>query len=158
MNRWQRRAKLSGQSARTKAGCGRRDVLHEFKRKILILEDDDRVLWALKDALETAGYETWTTWSGHDALALIDTGNFDVLLTANYVPDIHVGELLRRISEMSIQPWIIVMEDFTPPRVDLRHYRVLGFSALVDKRDPVKVRQLISSCIAGESLQTTMVN
>ena len=133
-------------------------MLRESKRKILILDEDDRVLLALKDALETAGYETWTTWSGHEALALIDTGNFDVLLTANYVPDIHVGELFRRISEMSIQPWIIVMEDFMPPRVDLRLHRVLGISALVDKRNPTKVRELISSQLTGESLRAIIAN
>jgi CheY-like chemotaxis protein len=124
-------------------------VLSESRKKILILDNDDRVLWALKDALETAGYETWTTWSGHEGLALIGAGNFDVLLTANYLPDIHVGELLLRVSDMPIQPWIIVMEDFMPPRIDLRKYTVFGMSVLIDKRDPVKVRELISSCLAG---------
>jgi CheY-like chemotaxis protein len=133
-------------------------VSRESRKKILILENDDRVLWALKEALETAGYETWTTWSGHEGLALIGTGTFDVLLTANYLPDIHIGELLRRVGDMSTQPWIIVMDDFRPPRVDLRQYHVFGISALVDKRDPVKVREVISSCLGGESLRTGMVN
>lgn len=128
------------------------------RKKILILDNDDRVLWALKEVLETAGYETWTTWSGHEGLALIGRENFDVILTANYLPDIHIGELLRRVSEMPTQPWIIVMEDFMPPRVNLRRYHIFGISALVDKRDPVKVRELISSSLAGESSRTTTVD
>jgi hypothetical protein len=36
------------------------------RKKILILDNDDRALWSLKAAFETKGYKTWITWSGQE--------------------------------------------------------------------------------------------
>jgi len=118
-------------------------------RSILIVDNDDRVLWALKDAFETKGHKTWTTWSGQEALGLLRSVEFDVLLTASYLADMHIGDFLRHVERMAVQPWIVVMEDSLPPRVDLRRCNVFGISALVDKNDPLKILEVVSSGYAG---------
>ena len=133
-------------------------MVGDNRKKILILENDDRVLWTLKDAFETKGHKTWTTWSGQEALTLLRSVEFDILLTASYVADMHIGDFLRRVERMTIQPWIVVMEDSLPPRVDLRRCNVLGISALVNKNDPVKVQEVVSSCCAGWPLAKTTVH
>jgi CheY-like chemotaxis protein len=133
-------------------------MVSDNRKKILILENDDCVLWALKDAFETKGYKTWATWSGQEAIGLLRSVEFDVMLTASYLADMHIGDFLHRVKRMTVQPWIVVMEDSMPPRVDRRRCNVFGISALVNKNDPVKIQEVVSSCCAGGSLAKTIVH
>lgn len=133
-------------------------MVGDNRKKILILDNDDRVLWAFKDAFETQGYRTWTTWSGQEALRLLRSVEFDVVLTASYLPDMHVDEFFHSVERMTVQPWIVVMEDSVPPRVDLRRCNVFGISAVVNKDDPVKIREVVSSCCSGGPLAKTTVH
>jgi len=89
---------------------------------------------------------------------LLRSVEFDVLLTDSYVADMHIADLLRRVERMTVEPWIVVMEESVPPRVDLRRCNVFGISALVDKNDPVKIREVVSSCCAGGPLAKTTVH
>lgn len=133
-------------------------MVGDNRKRILILDNDDRVLWALKDAFETKGHKAWTSWSGQEALGLLRSVEFDVLLTANYLADMHIGDFIRRVERMTVQPWVVVMEDSVRPRVDLRGCNVFGISALVNKNDPVKIREVVSSCCDGAPLATTTVH
>jgi DNA-binding NtrC family response regulator len=46
------------------------------KKTILIVENDERLMWTLKAALEDAGFNARATWSGHEALELLKAGTF----------------------------------------------------------------------------------
>jgi DNA-binding response OmpR family regulator len=48
----------------------------EGKISVLIVDNDDRVLVRVQELLETAGFNTMSTWSGHEALSL---KNLDIL-------------------------------------------------------------------------------
>jgi PleD family two-component response regulator len=48
--------------------------------KILIVDDDERVLIELERLLESEGYCTTTAWSVSEAMALSDQAEFDILL------------------------------------------------------------------------------
>jgi CheY-like chemotaxis protein len=48
--------------------------------KILIVDDDERVLIELEHLLESEGYRTTTTWCSREALAFTDQMQFDILL------------------------------------------------------------------------------
>jgi len=48
--------------------------------KILIVDDDERVLIELERLLESDGYSTTTTWCEREALEFADQMQFDVLL------------------------------------------------------------------------------
>jgi CheY-like chemotaxis protein len=128
------------------------------RKKILILDNDDQVLWSLKDAFETKGHKAWTTWSGQEALELLRSVEFDVLLTASYLADMHISDFVRRVERMTVQPWIVVMEDSAPPRVDLRRCNVFGISALVNKNDPVQIQEMVWSCCDRAPLAKTTVH
>ena len=53
--------------------------------KILIVDDDERVLIELERLLESEGYRTATAWSVPEALALSETSQFDLLLVDEYL-------------------------------------------------------------------------
>jgi len=68
--------------------------------KVLIVDDDEDVLIELERLLEGEGYCTATAWSGLEALALSEKGQFDLLLVDEHLGDVDVdalwNELVRR--------------------------------------------------------------
>jgi len=130
----------------------------ETKVNVLIVDNDDQVLWKFQQLLEDAGFNTSATWSGHEALGLLRSGVFDVLLVDDYLPDLHSHNFLEQVNRLPIQPSIVVMHSDTPKPTDLRCYESLGVAQLVDKRNPVSVCQAVSFSHAGQPLATKAVN
>src|SRR5438270_13702111 len=113
----------------------------ERKVNVLIVDNDDRILWRFQQLLEDAGFNPTATWSGHEALGLLRSGVFDVLLVDDYLPDLHSHDFLEQVNRMPIQPSIVVMHSEIPKPNDLRCYESLGVAQLVDKRNPISVYQ-----------------
>ena len=65
--------------------------------KILIVDDDEEALIALERLLEEEGYSTVTAWSGKEALALSDRGDFDLLLVDEHGADVSLESLLAEL-------------------------------------------------------------
>src|SRR5215472_7210037 len=93
------------------------------KVNVLIVDNDDLILGKLQQLLEDAGFNATTTWSGHEALGLLRSGVFDVLLVDDYLPDLHSHNFLERVNCLPIQPSIVVMHNEPPKPDDLRCYQ-----------------------------------
>jgi len=113
--------------------------------RVLIVDNDEDVLDALDKQLRGKGFEARITWSGHEALALLQSQTFDVLLVDDYLADIHVAEFLKRVKLLSRQPVVVVMQECQPAPADVRRYQSLGASAVADKRDPEQVRRALAA-------------
>lgn len=131
---------------------------HDAKVNVLIVDNDDRILWKFQQLLEDAGFNTSATWSGHEALGLLRSGGFDVLLVDDYLPDLHSHNFLEQVNRLPIQPSVVVMHSDTPKPADLHCYESLGVAQLVDKRNPVSVCQAVSYCRDQQSLAGRAVN
>ncbi|MDZ4164689.1 MAG: response regulator [Smithellaceae bacterium] len=68
-------------------------------KKIMIVDDDELILIALKELLKPEGYEVHTTSSGFDALERLKRENFDLLLLDLIMPSMDGIELCRKIRE-----------------------------------------------------------
>ena len=66
--------------------------------KILIVDDDERVLIELERLLEGEGYSTATAWSGREALALSEKASFDLLLVDEHVADVDFDALRKGLT------------------------------------------------------------
>ena len=75
--------------------------------RILLAEDDESMRAYLARALERSGYEVVSVSTGTDAVPLIATDRFDLLLTDIVMPEMDGIELAQRASECS--PWTKVM-------------------------------------------------
>ena len=128
------------------------------KVNVLIVDNDDRILWTFQQLLEDAGFNTTATWSGHEALGLLRSRVFDVLLVDDYLPDLHSHDFLEQVNRLPIQPSIVVMHSDSAKPDDLRCYESLGVAQLVDKRNPVTVCQAVSFCRAENPLATKSIN
>ncbi len=78
-------------------------------RQVLIVDNNEDVLAHLAKSLTQAGYETTTTWSGVEALKLLESCGFDSLLVDDYLPDLYIGEFLKRLSNFHFRPRVFVM-------------------------------------------------
>jgi len=124
------------------------------KKKVLVVENDEQVVAAFQSSLNCAGFDAHATWSGRDALAALESGHFDLVLTDGYLPDLHVTEFLERISRLRARPAIVVMQKPLPKLSVARRYQKLGAYAVMDKRDPVAVGRAIAACCSGAKSPT----
>ena len=67
--------------------------LQHSRNRILIVDNNEDCINALDKLLRGEGCETRSTWSGYEALALMQSQLFDVLLVDDYLADLHVAEL-----------------------------------------------------------------
>ena len=61
------------------------------------MDDDEHVLIALERLLEGEGYRTATAWSGREALALLESADFDVLMIDEHLCDVDANTLLNEL-------------------------------------------------------------
>jgi len=126
-------------------------------KNLLIVDSNDSVLWTLQDALGDEGFTVETTWSGYEALELLRTGEFHVLLIDEYLPDLHVTEFLQRMREMPVQPWTIVMQGPAMAVLNPQDYAALGACMVVPK-NAADIRKAVWSCCAGAPIANATVN
>ncbi len=79
-----------------------------------LVDSEDGSLSDLLALLSQAGYAVAGMWSGLEALALLRTRKFDVLLIDDYLLDLYIGDFLERLSHLSIRPQVMLMHDGTP--------------------------------------------
>ena len=101
------------------------------KRQVLIADNNEDVLATLDRELKEAGYDTVTTWSGVEALRLLNSNTFDSLLVDDYLPDLYIGDFLERVSRLPVRPRILVMQ--AKPGKNARLSESRGAWSLVDK-------------------------
>lgn len=123
------------------------------KRRILVIDDDERVLISLECLLEDRGYETTTAWSGQEGLALLRAQRFDMVLLDDYLRDIELEEIFSEIRRMETQPLVILTES-VPTSGARKHYFDLGASAVVDKWAPCEeIAAEIRKCFTMTALE-----
>jgi len=68
-------------------------------KRILVVDDDELVLMALKELLRFEGYEIYTFSRGSEALKKLDQEDFDLLILDIIMPEMDGFELCRLIRE-----------------------------------------------------------
>lgn len=67
--------------------------------KVMVVDDDEDVIWVLKRILEKSGYEVTTCLSGEEALQVLEEDRPDVVLLDIMMPGIDGFETLDRIRD-----------------------------------------------------------
>jgi CheY-like chemotaxis protein len=112
-----------------------RMVNQAAKKRILVIDDDERVLISLECLLENEGYETTTVWSAQEGLEMLRTKPFDLVLLDDYMHGVPIEHIFEEIQKMEIQPPIILTESSSLPEAR-KHFIQLGAVAVVNKWAP----------------------
>lgn len=116
--------------------------------KLLIVECDDHTNGRFQEIFAARGFDTCGTWSGHEALKVLELAEFNIVLVDNYLPDLYVGDFLERLSRLRVLPTIVVMHQSLPTAWELGLFASVG-AFTVDKTDPIKVVAAVIACRDG---------
>jgi len=128
-----------------------------LRKKILVLDYDERVLIDLERVLEDEGFETTTTWDVKEALDLFTHRDFDVLLMGDRPPEVRCTEFLKALRTRQISASCIVLQTAARYPFEGQYLCWLGAYAVMPKwkyRDIVaKIREHLSTTdVFGEIL------
>lgn len=107
--------------------------------RILLAEDDDAMRSYLSRALEKAGYSVMAVASGVDALPLIKTEIYDLLLSDIVMPEMDGIELAQKCNELSPTTKVMFITGFAA--VSLRANREAPHAKMLSK--PFHLKDLV---------------
>ena len=76
--------------------------------RILVVDDEAAIRKVVQDALESAGNEIETAANGAEAIALFESGTFDLVITDLNMPGLDGRALVRRVRAKSHVPVLIL--------------------------------------------------
>ena len=83
------------------------EFVMDKKKLVLVVDDEPRVLWFVKISLTTAGYDVVTAASGEEALGLMQSHKFDIILLDLLMTPMDGLEVLGRLRTFSKVPVLI---------------------------------------------------
>ena len=120
------------------------------RKQILIADCHEDVLIVLERLLEDAGFDTTTVWTAKDALRLIDSRRFDLVLANEYLPDAECEVVLKALRKRAQKTPCIVMQPSAPEIGNFRRFEALGAKDVVCKRCFSRIVEIVSLCLVGE--------
>ena len=103
------------------------------RKRILILDEDERTLIDLELVLEDEGFETTTTWDIQEARDLLAHRDFDLLLVSDHPPEVRCAELLKTFRSRQISPSCIVLQTAARYPFEGQYLCWLGACAVMPK-------------------------
>jgi len=107
--------------------------------RILLAEDEQAMRAYLERALTNAGYEVSAVDRGTDAVPLLETGDYDLLLSDIVMPEMDGIELAQRCAEISPRTKVMFITGFAA--VSLRASREQPAAKVLSK--PFHLRDLV---------------
>jgi DNA-binding response OmpR family regulator len=119
------------------------------RKKVLIADCHEEILIVLERMLEDAGFDTTTAWTAQDALRLVDSQSFDLVLVNEYLPDAECEDLLKALRKRGAQMPLIVMQPSAPEITNFTALRALGARDIVCKYAYGQIVEMVSECLAS---------
>ena len=107
--------------------------------RILLAEDEEAMRTYLERALTNAGYRVSAVDRGTEAIPLLETGDFDLLLSDIVMPEMDGIELAQRCAEISPHTKVMFITGFAA--VSLRASREQPTAKVLSK--PFHLRDLV---------------
>jgi len=117
------------------------------RKKVLVADCHEEVLIALEKILEDAGFDTTTVWTARDALKLVDSQVFDLVLVNEYLPDAECEDVLKALRKRGGQMPCIVMQPSAPEITDFTSLQALGARDIVCKYAYRHIVEVVSECL-----------
>lgn len=118
--------------------------MSEQRKVILVVDDEETVLFMTRTHLKAAGYDVLTANSGKDALRLLETAEPDMILLDIMMPDMNGFALCREIRERPATKKVpVLMVSALKSDTDTQAAKECGASGYLIK--PAKREDLLKS-------------
>ncbi len=111
-----------------------------LKGKVLIVDDDKVLCSVFKEGLLSSGYDCETACNGKSALALLDSNDYDAMVTDIIMPGMDGLELTYKTKQIKPEMAVIVMTGF---QQDESYDRAIGYGASDFIKKPFAVNELV---------------
>jgi DNA-binding NtrC family response regulator len=118
------------------------------RKRVLVADIDDHLLIKLQILLETRGYDILTAWGAREAIQLLESQEFDLVLLDDYLPDASGEELLRAVQHQPPRTSVALLRTSQPVQSAQSHFLRLGGRCLLDKTAPDKIAQSVHECLS----------
>jgi len=109
---------------------------------LLIVDDEQRFADMLARRLNLRGFSCDVSYSGQQALNVVETKNFDLILLDLHLPDIYGSEVLKRIKKRDSKTPVIIITAHGTEK-DRKECLRLGAYAFMHK--PVGIEKLMQT-------------
>ena len=126
----------------------------ENKGKILIVDDDPKILFAFLEVLKKEGHPAVTASDGEEALKIAGTENIDLIFMDISIPKINGLEVLKKFKEQGINIPTIIITGYGIMQNAIRAMQLGAFDYLTKPLDITKIRELTKKALA-KSVKTS---
>ena len=119
------------------------------RRAALIVDSDEAALISVEHLLEDEGIDTTTTWDAREALDILRSKRYDVLLLAEHPPEIDCRRFLRQLRESGDRTPTIVMQSTPRHPFETPYLQSLGPFAVVSKRNGIAIAEAVRRCVSA---------
>lgn len=115
--------------------------------RILVVDDDPDIHVLLKSILVRAGYVVKSVLDGREALACLESSQFDLVLTDVHMPGFDGIELLQKIHERRLSTPVVVMTAQNTPENVVRSIRDQAFTYFSKPFSAPSVLEIVISAL-----------
>jgi putative sigma-54 modulation protein len=126
------------------------------RKRILVADCHEEVLITLEKMLEDAGFETTSVWTAREAMKLLESRAFDLVLINEYLPDAECEEILKVLHQRAARIPCIVMQPSAPEITDFTALEALGAREVVCKYGYRHIVEVVSECLVCDK-KTSLV-
>ncbi len=119
------------------------------QQKILIVDNDERVLCVMDSFLANAGFDTRTASDGNVALDLLHSQGSDLVLVADHLADFSLDGFVSELQRLPTRRSVIVMEAGPRRSWNPGPHRSFGASKRVDKWRPCEVLAAVNEVLSS---------
>ena len=110
-----------------------------YKKRVLIIEDDDEMRSLLKEFTEEAGFEADSAANGFEAFRKIEDKTFDLIISDIRMPGLTGFDILPRMRKLLPEAYIILITSFGSEEVHRKSIE-RGANAYLEK--PIRFDRL----------------
>lgn len=118
-----------------------------YKAKILLVDDEYRILFTLKAILQKQGYEVHGCVYGHEAMAAISNEEFDLAILDYVLPDCHGDKVAAKLKEKNPSiPIVFITAYFLPSEA-----KRIANAWLMKPEAPTRVLDVVKRLLSGRT-------
>ena len=117
------------------------------RRRLLIVDDDSSLQTLLRILLTSSGFEVTTAGDGQQALAMVESSDFDLVLLDLEMPVMNGREFYREFRQRNTDTPVVIISAYGADAGQ----RELGAQGSINKPfDPVNVQRIVESILSQQ--------
>jgi two-component system response regulator PilR (NtrC family) len=126
--------------------------------RILVVDDESSMRQLLEIALGKEGYRVTVAESGHEAVALLNKGSFDLVISDIRMPDMTGVEVLRHVKEVSSETVVIMITAYASTETAVEALRLGAYDYITKPFKIEEVKNTIQHALEKNRLKQEVIH